>query len=289
MSDAIPLGFGLPVSGDWATPAAMVEVAQRAEELGYASLWSFQRVLHPAEGSVDPAYLRVHEPLLALAHVASHTERIRLGTATVCAPFTPPALLAKSVVTMDHLSGGRFTLGVGIGWMPQEYAAAGVPYERRGPRMEDYLRCLHALLTEDPVDYSGEFYRVPPSRTGPAPVQRPRPPILVGGTADAALRRAGRLADGWIVSTRQSLAEVAQGAAVVREAAAGAGRDPEGVRVLRRLVVDPSGDLSRTRDDLHLLRAHGVTEAFVDLNFSPGPTVAAAMRVLDALAPAAEA
>lgn len=118
----MPLGFGLPVSGSWATPAAMVHVARRAEELGYSSLWSFQRVLYPAEGSLDPAwddahnpakrsardasYQQVHEPLLALAHVASHTERIRLGTATICAPFTPPALLAKSVVTMDHLSGG---------------------------------------------------------------------------------------------------------------------------------------------------------------------------------------
>lgn len=303
MATALPLGFGLPVSGAWATPESMVHVARRAEELGYSSLWSFQRVLYPAEGSLDPAwddahnpakrsardasYQQVHDPLLALAHVASHTERIRLGTATICAPFTPPALLAKSVVTMDHLSGGRFTLGVGIGWMPHEYAAAGVPRERRGPRMEEYLRCLDALLTQDPVEFAGEFYTVPPSQTGPRPVQSPRPPVLVGGTAPAALRRAGRLADGWIPSTRQSLDEVAEGAAIVREGATDAGRDPDAVQVLLRVVVQPDDDLAQVRDDLRGLAAYGVTEAFVDLNFAHGTTTAGAERVLDALAPAA--
>lgn len=322
MDQDVPrLGFGLPVSGSWATPSTMLHVARRAEELGYASLWTFQRVLSPANDpdptlaashnpaarpADDPSYRAVHDPVLPLAYVAGHTERIGLGTATVCAPFTPPALLAKSMTTLDHLSGGRLTVGVGIGWMPQEYAAAGVPFARRGARMDEYLRCLKALWTEDPVEFAGEFYTVPRSHTGPAPVQRPHPPVLVGGAAEPALRRAGRLAEGWIASTGQGLGTLAHSVAVVRGAAAEAGRDPDAVRVLTRAVVDlvdrdpgPGrrpfhGTREQVLDDLAGLRAHGVTEVLVDLNFSPrigSPDVepdaatAEAERVLDALAP----
>ena len=326
MTGDLPLlGFGLPVSGTWATPASMLRVAVRAEELGWASLWTFQRVLHPAAGDLDPdwdeahnpgaraaddpAYRQVHDPVLPLAFVASHTDRIGLGTATLCAPFTAPALLAKSMATLDHLSVGRLTVGLGIGWLPHEYAAAGVPYERRGARMEDYLRCLAALWTEDPVEHVGEFYTVPRSHTGLRPVQQPHPPVLLGGTAPAALRRAGRLAQGWIASSRQDLADVARSVEHVREGAVAAGRDPDALRILARAVVqlDPAGDaagpgrepfhgsVEQVLDDLRDLRAHGVTEALVDLNFSPrvgSPDVdpaallAEAERVLDALAPA---
>jgi alkanesulfonate monooxygenase SsuD/methylene tetrahydromethanopterin reductase-like flavin-dependent oxidoreductase (luciferase family) len=164
VSQQMPLlGFGLPVSGSWATPDNMVHIAQRAEELGYASLWTFQRLLYPADGGLDPttnaalnpgtlaaddpSYQAVHDPLLPLAYVAAHTQRIGLGTATICAPFTPPVVLAKAMVTMDHLCQGRLTVGLGIGWLPHEYVAAGVPREQRGARMDEYLRCLEALWT----------------------------------------------------------------------------------------------------------------------------------------------
>ena len=323
MTGQLPLiGFGLPVSGSWATPSTMVHVARRAEELGYASLWTFQRVLYPADGGDDPAldaanpaarpaddpsYRAVHDPLLPLAYVAGHTERIGLGTATVCAPFTAPALLATSMTSLDVLSGGRLTVGLGIGWMPHEYAAAGVSFERRGARMEDYLRCLEALWTQDPVEYAGEFYTVPRSHTGLQPVQRPHPPVLLGGSAPAALRRAGRLTQGWIASTRQDLGRIGESVELVRAGAREAGRDPDAVRILVRVLVelthtDPGRDrrpLQGTRDqvldDLAGLGAQGVTEVFFDLNFSPrvgSPDADAAEatdhaeRVLDAFAPA---
>lgn len=316
------LGFGLPVSGRWATPGTMLRIARRAENLGYASLWTFQRVLYPSAGGLDPAldpdrnpaerpaddpsYRAVHDAVLPLAFVAGHTERIGLGTATVCAPFTPPALLAKAMTTLDHLSGGRLTVGVGIGWLPHEYTAAGIPFARRGARMEEYLRCLEALWTQDPVESHGEFYTVPRSHLGLAPVQLPHPPVLVGGSAPAALRRAGRLAQGWICSSNQDLSRIAQSVELVREGAREAGREPDRVRVLVRAVVDLVDDDPGTErepfhgtpeqvlEDLAGLRGQGVTEAFVDLNFSPrvgSPDVdadvatAEAERVLDALAP----
>jgi alkanesulfonate monooxygenase SsuD/methylene tetrahydromethanopterin reductase-like flavin-dependent oxidoreductase (luciferase family) len=139
------LGFGLPVSGRWATPETIRRTARRAEALGYASLWTFQRVLNPAAAGLGPAHRSVLDPIVALAYVAGHTDRTRLGTATVCAPFTAPALLAKALTSLDVLSGGRLTASLGMGWLPQEYAAAGVPYARRGARMDEYLRCLEAL------------------------------------------------------------------------------------------------------------------------------------------------
>ena len=308
MTGDLPLlGFGLPVSGSWATPDTMRRTARRAEELGYASLWTFQRVLYPADGELDPSYRAVHDPVVPLAHVAGHTDRISLGTATVCAPFTAPALLAKTLTSLDVLSGGRLTVGLGIGWLPQEYAAAGVPFQRRGARMEEYLRCLEALWTQDPVEFAGEFYTVPRSHMGPPPVQRPHPPVLLGGAAAPALRRAGRLAQGWISSSRQDLTRIGGCVETVRDGAREAGRDPEAVRILVRGLVellddDPGeqrrplqGTREQVLDDLAALRAQGVTEVFLDLNFSPrvgspdvdaGAALAYADRVLEAFAPA---
>ena len=312
------LGFGLPMSGSWATPGTMIRIARRAEELGYASLWTFQRVLAPVSSQTeanhnpaarpadDPSYREVHDPLLPLALVAGHTTRIGLGTATVCAPFTPPALLATAMTTLDLLSSGRLTVGLGMGWMPEEYAAAGVPYTRRGARLDEYLACLEALWTQDPVEFRGEFYTVPLSHPGLRPVQRPHPPVLLGGVAPAALRRAGRQAQGWIASSSQDLARIAEPVELVREGAREAGRDPSAVRVLVRTLVelvdrDPGparrllhGTREQVLDDLARLRREGVTEVFVDLNFSPDVgspdadadgAVALAEHVLEELAP----
>src|SRR3954452_4955372 len=107
MTDDLPLlGFGLPVSGRWATPDTICRIARRAEELGYASLWTFQRALSPAGAALGPSHESVLDPVLPLAHVAGHTDRIRLGTAALSTPFTAPALLAKTLTSLDVLSGG---------------------------------------------------------------------------------------------------------------------------------------------------------------------------------------
>jgi probable F420-dependent oxidoreductase len=307
MGDLLLLGFGLPVSGSWATPDTMRRIACRAEELGYASLWTFQRVLNPADGELGPSHRAVHDPVVALAYVAGHTDRIGLGTATICAPFTAPALLAKALTSLDVVSGGRLTVGLGMGWLPQEFAATGVPFERRGARMDEYLRCLEALWTQDPVEFAGEFYTVPCSHVGPPPVQRPHPPVLLGGAAGPALLRAGRLAQGWIASSQQDLTRIGTCVKTVRDGAREAGRDPQAVRIVVRGLVDlvddaPGGQrrpLQGTREqvleDLDALRAQGVTEVFFDLNLSPwvgspnvdaGEALAYAERVLDAFAPA---
>ena len=299
------LGFAVPVSGSWATPANGSEMARRAEELGYASLWTFQRLLSPLDGDapiLDPQYRRVHDPLATLAYLAAQTTTARLGVAVVNMPYYAPILLAKLLTTIDHLSDGRLDAGLGIGWSPHEFEAVGAPLGERGARAEDFVRCLQAIWTDEVVEYEGEFYRVPRARVDPKPVQKPHPPILFGGTAEPALRRAGRLADGWISSSREDLSRIDGSVDIVRRAAADAGRDPEKLRFICRGVVKVRageraplvGSLDDIRADLADLAAKGITETFIDLNFdpqigSPDADPAVSMRraheVLEALAP----
>lgn len=175
---------------------------------------------------------------MPLALVAGHTERIGLGTATICAPFTAPSLLAEPASTLGVLTGGRLTLGPGIGWRPHDYATAGVPFERRGRHGSRSTHCLHALWTQDPVEFSGEFHTVPRSQLGLATVQRPHPPVLLGGSAPAALRRAGRLAEGWISRALRTSPASHRRWRWFAPPRPRPGRDPDAVRILGRGVVD---------------------------------------------------
>jgi probable F420-dependent oxidoreductase len=303
---ALPqLGVGLPVSGAWATPENMVHVATRAEQLGYTSLWSFQRLLHPVDEDWGAVYHGVVDPVTALAFVAGSTSRIRLGLAVVNLPFYSPIVLSKALTTVDIVSKGRLDVGLGLGWARQEFDAVGVPMAGRGARAEEFVACLKTIWTEQDVEYHGRFYDVPLSRVEPKPVQQPHPPVLMGGTADVALRRIGRIADGWISSSRTDLATIGQSVDVVRNEAADSGRDPSALRFVTRGVVRlgeaASGDrvplqgsADQIREDLAALAASGITEVFLDLNWDPD-TVAAdidadaalehAERVLTALAP----
>jgi probable F420-dependent oxidoreductase len=277
------IGFGLPVSGTWATPGNVAAVAQRAEELGYASLWDFQRVAVPVDDDYGPQYRSVLDPVVALGFAAAVTSRIRLGTAVVNAPFLAPGMLAKQLATVDVLSDGRLDVGLGLGWAPHEFAVVGASSERRGPRLAEYAACLRALWADDPVSFSGEFFDLPPARVLPKPVQRPAPPILFGGAAEVALRRAGRVADGWISGSRQDLGEIGAAVGTVRGAAEEVGRDPAALRMVVRGVLELgeevrgrdgerrllTGTAEQIRDDLGRLGEAGATEVFLDLNFAP--------------------
>jgi probable F420-dependent oxidoreductase len=303
------IGFGAPVSGAWATPENLARFATRAEQAGYASLWSFQRLLVPEGSGMDPVYHSVLDPMAALAYAASATSSIRLGVAVINLPFVSPVYLAKQAATVDILSGGRLDLGLGIGWMPEEFAATGASMARRGARADEYVAVLRRLWAEGRTEFSGEFYQVPSSSVAPKPVQPGGPPILLGGLARPALERAGRIADGWVTSSRTDLSRIAEGVGVIREAAKQAGRDPDAVRIVCRGVVRAgaeapapggggrlllSGSHEQIREDTRWLEGQGVTEIFYDLNWDPlvgSPDVdpvaatARAAGLLDALAP----
>ena len=271
------LGLGLPCSGAWATPDNVVKVARDADAAGFAGLWTFQRWL--ATDELDGVYQSVLDPMIALAFAAAVTERVRLGVAIVNAPFYSPVAMAKQFASLDVLCKGRFDAGVGLGWLPQEYAAAGVPMQRRGARFDEWLDCLDVLLTGERVSFSGEFYEVAPTTIAPRCVQRPRPPVFVGGISPAALERAGTRGDGWVSSSRMSFEDVAQAVDVVRAAAARVGKDADRFRCVVRGVAVPhdravdgprrplTGSIDQLREDLARYAAAGVDEVFLDLNF----------------------
>ncbi len=277
------IGFGAPVAGAWATPGYLASFAERAEQAGYASLWSFQRLLVPEGSGMEPVYRSVLDPMVALGYAAARTSRIRLGVAIINLPFVSPAYLAKQATTVDVLSGGRLDLGLGIGWMPEEFAISGASTARRGARAEEYLAVLRTLWADEVSSFSGEFYTVPAGRQDPRPVQKPGPPVLLGGMSRPAMERAGRLADGWITSSRADLAKVSEAVSVITDAAAAAGRDPAAVRIICRGVVlagtesaGPdgarrllSGSYQQIREDAAWLGEQGVTELFYDLNWDP--------------------
>lgn len=269
------IGLGAPISGAWAGAENLARVAEEAEGLGYASLWTLQRLLVGTDQDLHPVYRSVLDPITALAFAAARTSRIRLGIGVVNLPFVPPAHLAKQAATLDVLSNGRLDLGLGVGWSPAEFTASGASTARRGPRTVEYVQVLHTLWADEVSEFDGEFYTVPPSRMLPKPVQRPGPPVLLGGGVPAALHRAGRIADGWISSSGADLTRIAGDIALVREGAEEAGKDPAAVRVIVRGVVRAggpadrllSGSYDKIREDAGWLAEQGVTELFYDLNF----------------------
>jgi probable F420-dependent oxidoreductase len=304
----IQIGFGAPVSGAWATPQNLATFAARAEQAGYSSLWSFQRLLIPEGSTMEPVYHSVLDPMATLAYAAAVTSRIRLGVAVINAPFVSPAYLAKQAASVDVLSAGRHDLGLGIGWLPEEFALTGAEMARRGARTAEYISVLRALWAGGISEFDGEFYRVPRGFQAPRPVQQGGPPILLGGMAPAALQRVGRVADGWVTSSRTDLSRVSELIAIVKESAEAAGRDPAALRVICRGVVRVgapetgpdgrrlllSGDYAQIRADAESLADQGVTEIFYDLNWDrqigspdadPVAATARASEILDALAP----
>jgi probable F420-dependent oxidoreductase len=304
----VDIGFGAAVAGAWATPRNLAELGRRAERLGYRSLWTFSRLLAPAGADLAPVYQSVLDPMVSLGFLASATSSIRLGVATVSHPFASPLLLAKQAATVDLLSGGRLDLGIGSGWLAEEFTGSGASMARRGARADEYVAALRALWS-GADGYQGEFFSVPPGRQDPSPVQRPGPPVLIGGMSRAAMERAGRIGDGWVTASSADLSTIAESAKVVQSAARAAGRGP--ARIVCRGVVRPgkpslssrtgrrrllSGSFEQIREDVRWLGSCGVTEVFYDLNFDPavgdpaadeGKAVLRASEILEALAPGA--
>jgi probable F420-dependent oxidoreductase len=297
------IGFAAPTSGSWATPAIMKEVCGRADELGYPSLWTFQRLLYPTGTFLGETYHSVLEPMVSLAYLAACTQRAKLGVAIVNFPFISPIMMAKQAAAIDVLSEGRLLLGLGLGWAAEEFEASAATTERRGPRLEEYISCLDAIF-QGQVDFQGEFFRVPSAEVLPRPVQQPRPPILLGGVVPAALKRAGRISDGWVSSSREDLTRIDESVETIRVAAEEAGRDPAALQMIVRGLVrlgdeegkdraPLTGSLEQIQDDLAGLAGKGIDEVFIDLNFHPSvgspyadpvAAVAYAHEVLEAFA-----
>ncbi len=244
-----PVGFALPqVSLETPVDVAPVaRVARRAEALGFDSLWTLDQVLG---GS------RNLEPVSLLSYVAAVTERARLGTAVFVLPQRNPVQLAKALATLDVLSGGRVIAGFGIGNDEERNPAFGLPRGRRVRRFAESLAVMRALWAEDEAEFSGEFFWLDGERMEPKPVQRPGPPVWFGGRAEAALRRAARLGDGWMGAGSSSIADFGGHAAIVRQALEEAGRDPAAFTISKRLYLAIDDDRARAEERLRRWFGH---------------------------------
>jgi len=271
------IGVHVPQVGPLANAKVIGEFAQAADDAGFDALWVFDHVVlqkeqqskypYSPDGSLGfPPTLDFLEPLTLLSWLAGITKRVRLGTSVLVLPMRQPVLHAKIMATIDHLSGGRFILGAGVGWWQQEYEVLGVPFERRGARMDECLQLLRALWTEEFVQFKGAFYECVDWTCNPKPARPGGIPIWLGGESRAQLRRVGKYAEGWLATAR-SLPTLKGDFAVAQEAAAQAGRDPAALQ----LAVEGGGTLKPDNIDqvverLGRLRELGVGHAIVGVH-----------------------
>lgn len=244
-------------------PEQMADVAVRAEALGFESVWVAEHLVFPAairsrypyaaEGvpPINPA-TPLLDPLLVLMQVAARTRRLRLGTNVYILPLRHPIAVARMVTTLDVLSGGRLSFGVGLGWLAEEFEAVGIDFASRAGRGREAIRALRALWSEEEPSFHGRTVSFGPLRFEPKPVQRPHPPILVGGESEAALRRAAELGDGWY-GVGHTPASAAARVARLRELLAAAGR----AGAPFDFTVSHRGELGR--DDVARYAEAGVT------------------------------
>jgi probable F420-dependent oxidoreductase len=228
-------------------PEGAAAIGRAAEEAGFESLWTVEHPIVPV--GYESAYpyadsgkmpggeqVDIPDPLVWLTYVAASTSTIKLGTGVLILPLRRPGIVAKQVATLDVLSGGRVVLGVGAGWLAEEFAALDVPFERRGARLDSYIGALRALWCDDETTLHDDFVDLERAVSRPKPVQRPVP-IVIGGHSEAAARRAGRLGDGFFPGK----GDLPHLFSVARAAAEEAGRDPDALELTagERDVIGP--------------------------------------------------
>ena len=262
--------------GPMAYAEGAIAIAQSAEAGGFESLWTVEHTVVPAgyqsaypysdTGRMPgPEDSDIPDPLIWLSFVASATSTIRLGTGILILPQRNPVTLAKEVATLDRLSGGRVELGIGVGWLEEEFDALGVPFSDRGKRTDDHVAALRSLWTQDQASHDSAYTSFTNAISRPRPTQG-SVPIVVGGHSKAAARRAGRLGDGFFPG-KGDHAELAALIEVMRATAVEHGRDPDAIEV----TAGGNGALgSRALDEVKALADLGVSRVIVPpLSFDP--------------------
>jgi probable F420-dependent oxidoreductase len=278
------LGFGLPMAGDRISPESLLKVACRAEELGYDSLWTWERLLVPlcpqtgyigtADGSYPEYFKRSLDPLDLLSFVAARTSRIRLGVSVLVMGHYHPLTLARRAATIDFLSGGRLDLGLGQGWSKDEHDAMGVAMSYRARRADEFLEVMRRAWTDDVVEFHGKFFDVPASRIDLKPVQKPGVPIYLAAFAPGAMKRIALSADGW-TPVAVPIDQMRPMMDSIRQMAREAGRDGDALKLSVRgnihLTSEPLterypfvGSWEQVVSDIRATRDSGADELFVE-------------------------
>ncbi len=254
--------FGLAFASSVGTdPGSAIEIARIAEAVGFESVWGGEHVVMPS--TIESAYpytsdgkipatpdTPIPDPLIWLAYVAAAAPTLRLGTCILILPQRNPLVLAKELATLDHLSGGRVELGIGVGWLQEEFEALGVPWERRGKRNDEYVEVLRTIWSGSHVEFHGEFVDFEPLTSTPQPPQGSAIPILVGGDTPVAMRRAARLADGYFPGESDA-GRLGELIATLRSACEAIDRDPDSVEInamFGQHMRDPAAGLEKLRE-----------------------------------------
>lgn len=284
------LGLGLPHLGTFASPDAIRTVAITAEAVGLDSLWAMDRLLAPvaprtraypgrSDGMLPAAQQTVIDPLVALTVAATVTDRVAIGTDVLVAPWYAPVLLARTLAAVDQVSSGRLVVGLGLGWSVDEFEAVGVPMTRRGRRIEEILDVLAAVWNDDTIDIRTGHEHIAPSVIGAKPVQRPRPPVLLGANSVAGLERIARRADGWL-PFGVPLDDIEERWSSTLQIAERHGRDPDDLQLVvradvrlqalpaRRHRTAFTGSCTEVMDDIDRARHIGSTELILDFHAS---------------------
>jgi len=239
----VKLGVFLPVSGRAAVPEVLTEAAQQAERLGFSSVWAAERLVNPwtmgtrypykaDEQWFVPPESPFLETLTVLAFLAGVTEKVSLGASVIVLPYRHPLFTARVATSIDTLSKGRLILGVGIGWMPEEFSALGVAFKDRAAMSEEQLQIFNLLWSEERPRFEGRHYRFDEVAVNPRPVQQPRFPIWIGGESAAAQRRAAKYGDAWFSYFVKITAEdLAARFGQLRQLAVDAGRNPDAIKL----------------------------------------------------------
>jgi len=280
-------GFALPQIGSLVGPEALVTVAKRAEDLGFDSLWVLDRILWPVDprapypigdGSLPLQYKHVLDPVETLTFAAAHTSRILLATGVLNLPWYNPVLLARRLTTLDVLSRGRLRVGFGIGWSPDEYEAAGAPWQDRGKRADESIEVLKKIWTTDPVEFQGKHYQIAKSFIGPKPVQKPHPPIYLAAFTPSAMKRVAAEAHAWL-PVGIPLTGIGAMFEAIKNMAKDAGRDPSalelivtaGVEIHKRPIekerIEFTGSLEQIGEDFATARKVGAAEIAIYAQF----------------------
>ncbi len=299
-------GFTLPVRGELATHDGIVGMAQHGERLGFVSCTIADHIVFPTEihsaypydaTGRHPSHGDAIEALSLVAFVAGRTTQLRLITSVLILPHRNPVLTAKMVSTIDVLSQGRITLGIGVGWMREEFEALSAPdFDKRGEVSDEYVAIFKKLWAPGPVQHHGKHYSFGPVRCEPLPVQRPHPPIWIGGHSKPALRRTARYADGWhplgtVDTAELRPPEFAGMLSDLKRMAEGYGRDFSDITLAfvarLRETKEPisgndrmpfSGSAAQLIDDVETYRAMGVTHLSFDFR---RPTLTETLERMD--------
>lgn len=258
------VGLVLPQAGQQATRENVIQMAKNAESEGFDSLWVFERLLWPInpqtpyvatpDGSLPIEYQIMLDPLETLTYVAANTNKIALGTSVIDMLFHNPVILARRLATLDILSEGRSIAGFGIGWSKDEYQASNIPFQNRGKRADEFVQVLKRIWTDDVVEFKGKYYNIPASKIGPKPIQKPHPPVYLGGFSPNTFSRIVNYdTNGWLAVVGGPLEYLDNTIKTIKDIANKANKDPNKFKVILlahlNVALDQKSQSTTTNED----------------------------------------